>query len=108
MARLLGNMRAGGKTIFVVTHQPAVLEAVADEALLLSAGLLAARERGLPDYLKFPFSQSGDHPAQDQDNDQAQNQNQNNQNQNKDQNKDKNKAKGEDGACPHFLEGGER
>ena len=102
MARLLGNMRAGGKTIFVVTHQPAVLEAVADEALLLSAGLLAARERGLPEYLKFPFSQSADHPAQD--NDQAQDQNQNNQN----QNKDKNKARGDDGACPNPMEGGER
>lgn len=94
MARLLGNMRAGGKTIFVVTHQPAVLEAVADEALLLSAGLLAARERGLPDYLKFPFSQSTDRP--DQDNDQNRN------------DKNQNEAKGEDGACPPPLEGGER
>ena len=44
-------MRNGGKTIFVVTHQPVVLEAAADESLLLSAGLLAARERGLPEYL---------------------------------------------------------
>jgi ABC-type multidrug transport system ATPase subunit len=102
MARLLGNMRAGGKTIFVVTHHPAVLEAVADEALLLSAGLLAARERGLPDYLKFPFSQSANHPAQDNDQDQ----NQNNQNQNK--YKDKNNEKGDDGACARPMEGGER
>jgi ABC-type multidrug transport system ATPase subunit len=60
MARLLGKMRDEGKTIFVVTHQPAVLEAVADEALLLAGGLLAARERGLPEYLKYPFSHSAD------------------------------------------------
>ena len=32
MARLLGNMRAAARPIFVVTHQPVVLEAVADEA----------------------------------------------------------------------------
>jgi len=87
MARLLGNMRNDGKTIFVVTHQPAVLEAVADESLLLSAGLLAARERGLPEYMKFPFSQRADHPDH-MDND--------------------NKDKGDDGACPSPVEGGER
>jgi ABC-type multidrug transport system ATPase subunit len=87
MARLLGNMRNDGKTIFVVTHQPAVLEAVADESLLLSAGLLAARERGLPEYMKFPFSQHADHPDH-MDND--------------------NKDKGDDGACPSPVEGGER
>jgi ABC-type multidrug transport system ATPase subunit len=84
MARLLGNMRNDGKTIFVVTHQPAVLEAVADEALLLSAGLLAAREPGLPEYLKYPFSQRADHPDQ------------------------LDKDKGADGACPSPVEGGER
>jgi ABC-type multidrug transport system ATPase subunit len=82
MARLLGNMRDDGKTIFVVTHQPVVLEAVADESLLLSAGLLAARERGLPEYLKFPYSQPADRPVKDLD-------------------------KG-DGACPGSAEGGER
>jgi len=57
MARLLGEMRNDGKTIFVVTHQPVVLEAVADESLLLSAGLLVARERGLPEYMKSPYGQ---------------------------------------------------
>jgi ABC-type multidrug transport system ATPase subunit len=67
MARLLGKMRDDGKTIFVVTHQPIVLEAVADESLLLSAGLLAARERGLPEYLKFPYSQREDHRGEDLD-----------------------------------------
>jgi ABC-type multidrug transport system ATPase subunit len=65
MARLLGSMRDDGKTIFVVTHQPVVLEAVADESLLLSAGLLAARECGLPEYLKFPYSQRAEHPVKD-------------------------------------------
>jgi ABC-type multidrug transport system ATPase subunit len=69
MARLLGNMRDDGKTIFVVTHQPVVLEAVADESLLLSAGLLAARERGLPEYLKFPYSQPANHPEKNLDKD---------------------------------------
>jgi ABC-type multidrug transport system ATPase subunit len=83
MARLLGKMRDDGKTIFVVTHQPIVLEAVADESLLLSAGLLAARERGLPEYLKFPYSQPANHP-------------------------EKNLDKGGDGACPGSAEGGER
>jgi heme ABC exporter ATP-binding subunit CcmA len=58
MARLLGEMRDRGKTVFVVTHQPVVLEAVADQSLLLSAGLLVAREPGLPESMKFPFSQA--------------------------------------------------
>jgi ABC-type multidrug transport system ATPase subunit len=98
MARLLGNMRADGKTIFVVTHQPAVLGEVVDESLLLSAGVLAARERGLPEYLKFPFMQRGHYP----DKDREQDQNQNSQNQSKDQDK------GDDGVCPASLEGGER
>jgi ABC-type multidrug transport system ATPase subunit len=82
MARLLGNMRDDGRTIFVVTHQPIVLEAVADESLLLSAGLLAARERGLPEYLKFPYSQRAEHPGKDLD-------------------------MGGEGACPGSTEGGE-
>ncbi len=63
MARLLGEMRNGGKTVFVVTHQPVVLEAVADESLLLSAGVLAARERGLPEYLRSPFNQPAASPG---------------------------------------------
>ncbi len=86
MARLLGKMRDDGKTIFVVTHQPIVLEAVADESLLLSAGLLAARERGLPEYLKFPYSQRADHPVENVED----------------------LDKGDDGACPGSAEGGER
>jgi ABC-type multidrug transport system ATPase subunit len=92
MARLLGNMRDDGKTIFVVTHQPVVLEAVADESLLLSAGLLAARERGLPEYLKFPYSQRADRPVKDEDH----------------PDKDLDTDKGGEGACPGSAEGGER
>lgn len=37
---LLGRWRDDGKTILVVTHQPAVLERVADEFITLSSGLL--------------------------------------------------------------------
>jgi len=55
MARLLGQMRDRGKTVLVVTHQPAVLETLADESLLIARGLLAAREAGLPEYLKSPY-----------------------------------------------------
>ena len=50
MARLLGEMRDRGKTIFVVTHQPVVLEAVADEgvaALRRTAGRSRARTAGI-------------------------------------------------------------
>jgi ABC-type multidrug transport system ATPase subunit len=47
MVRLLGQMRDGGKTIFVVTHQPMLLESVADESVVMSAGQIVARERGI-------------------------------------------------------------
>ena len=47
MAARLGHLRASGKTIFVVTHQPAHLEAVADESLWISAGEIAARQPGI-------------------------------------------------------------
>ncbi len=91
MARLMGKMRDDGKMIFVVTHQPVVLEAVADESLLLSAGRLAARERGLPEYLKYPFSQRADHLAKDLE---------------LDKNPDKDEP--DDGTCPSPVEGGRR
>jgi ABC-type multidrug transport system ATPase subunit len=55
MARLLGRMRDAGKTVLVVTHQPVLLEALADESLLLANGLLAGREAGLPQHLKSPY-----------------------------------------------------
>ena len=47
MVRLLGEMRDAGKTIFVVTHQPALLEGVADESVIMSAGQIVAREPGV-------------------------------------------------------------
>ena len=47
MVRLLGEMRDAGKTIFVVTHQPMLLEGVADESIVMSAGQIGAREHGI-------------------------------------------------------------
>src|SRR5207253_5536767 len=38
MVHLLGNMRDGGKTIFVVTHQASLLEGAADEFVWMDAG----------------------------------------------------------------------
>lgn len=55
MARLLARMRDHGKTVLVVTHQSAILEAVADESLLLADGQLVAREAGLSNYLNSPY-----------------------------------------------------
>jgi len=47
MARLLGQMRDGGRTIFLVTHQPALLETIADESVWMSAGEIIMRENGV-------------------------------------------------------------
>ena len=44
MVRLLAAMRDAGKTVFVVTHQPALLEGVADESVTMNAGQIVARE----------------------------------------------------------------
>jgi len=46
MAQLLGRMRDEGRTIFVVTHQPAHLAEVADESITLAAGAIASRGVG--------------------------------------------------------------
>lgn len=43
MAGLLGNMRNAGRTLFVVTHQPAVLENVADEYIAMNSGQIVGR-----------------------------------------------------------------
>jgi ABC-type multidrug transport system ATPase subunit len=47
MVSLLAEMRRAGKTLFVVTHQPALLERVADEFVWMEAGKIAARGREL-------------------------------------------------------------
>lgn len=56
MADLLGSMRDAGKTIFVVTHQAAVVEPVADESVLMIEGRIAAREPGIPPHLVNPYA----------------------------------------------------
>ena len=45
MVSLLAAMRDSGKTIFVVTHQPALLEGAADEAVFMHSGRITGRER---------------------------------------------------------------
>jgi ABC-type multidrug transport system ATPase subunit len=47
MAARLGRLRDSGKTIFVVTHQPAHLKSVADESLWIAAGQVAGRQPGV-------------------------------------------------------------
>ena len=47
MVRLLAGQRDQGKTIFVVTHQAALLEGAADEFVWMEAGLIVARTRDL-------------------------------------------------------------
>ncbi|MDP9159989.1 MAG: ABC transporter ATP-binding protein [Acidobacteriota bacterium] len=47
MVSLVARMRDSGKTIFVVTHQPALLEGVADEFVLLEGGRIASRSAQL-------------------------------------------------------------
>jgi ABC-type multidrug transport system ATPase subunit len=47
MVSLLAEMRRAGKTLFVVTHQPALLERVADEFVWMEAGKIAGRGREL-------------------------------------------------------------
>ena len=44
MAAVLGRVRDQGKTIFVVTHQAPLMEAVADEFVHMSAGQIVSRE----------------------------------------------------------------
>jgi ABC-type multidrug transport system ATPase subunit len=47
MSRLLGQMRDRGKTILLVTHQPAHVADIADESLWMTAGAIAAWNRGV-------------------------------------------------------------
>ena len=55
MTSLLARMRDQGTTIFVVTHQAAIMEPVADECFVLDAGRLVAREKGIPARLLTPY-----------------------------------------------------
>ena len=47
MSQLLGQMRDNGKTILLVTHQPAHVAEVADESMWMTAGAIAAWEKGV-------------------------------------------------------------
>jgi ABC-type multidrug transport system ATPase subunit len=47
MVTLLARIRSAGKTIFVVTHQASLLEAVADEFVWMEAGQITNRTREL-------------------------------------------------------------
>jgi ABC-type multidrug transport system ATPase subunit len=62
MVALLGQMRGAGKTVFVVTHQPALLEGVADETVYMSAGSIVGREDN-PHPVASPRSAAGQVPA---------------------------------------------
>jgi ABC-type multidrug transport system ATPase subunit len=47
MAALLGHLRDAGRAILVVTHQPLILEGIADEFVRMSEGRIVARTKGL-------------------------------------------------------------
>ena len=49
MVSVLSQMRDGGVTIVVITHQPALLQGVADDFAVMSAGRFTARFESLPD-----------------------------------------------------------
>jgi ABC-type multidrug transport system ATPase subunit len=54
MVALLAAMRDAGKTIFVVTHQAALLEGVADEFVWMQAGQIVDRTRTLAPEIVAP------------------------------------------------------
>lgn len=47
MVQVLGTMRDEGRTVLVVTHQPSLLESVADEFVLMAAGRIVERSARL-------------------------------------------------------------
>lgn len=48
MVKLLGTMRDGGKTLFLVTHQAALLDGVGDEFVSMEAGKIVKRSGERP------------------------------------------------------------
>ena len=54
MVRLLAEMRDAGKTVFVVTHQPALLDGVADESIFMNAGAITDRRSHVRHELHSP------------------------------------------------------
>ncbi|MGA7220297.1 MAG: ABC transporter ATP-binding protein [Candidatus Sulfotelmatobacter sp.] len=62
MVGLLKGMRDSGKTIFVVTHQSALLEGVADEFVWMQAGRIVDRTRGLSSPVSTPVIAPGSGP----------------------------------------------
>lgn len=58
MVGLIRRMRDSGKTIFVVTHQPSMLEGVADEFVLLEDGRIVSRGAHLPNPDIRPWSEA--------------------------------------------------
>jgi ABC-type multidrug transport system ATPase subunit len=47
MVRLLAELRNAGRTVLVVTHQPALLEGVADEYVWMAGGRIEKRTKTL-------------------------------------------------------------
>jgi ABC-type multidrug transport system ATPase subunit len=47
MAALLAKIRDRGKTLFVVTHQPGLLQSIADEFVYMEAGKITDRNSKL-------------------------------------------------------------
>ena len=48
MVNVLGALRDAGKSVLVITHQPALLAGAADESLVMSEGRLLERSPGVP------------------------------------------------------------
>lgn len=59
MVRLLSRTRDRGTTVFVVTHQPSLLESAADEFVWMEFGKIVERSRELRQELKYPPNSEG-------------------------------------------------
>jgi len=60
MVRLLASMRDQGRTIFLVTHQPSLLEGAADEFVRMDSGRIVARTTNAEGCPIFPAGNGGD------------------------------------------------